>query len=290
MDEKERKEFDREKKAHETIMMCLPKDMQRCFTKAETSYDLWTALSTRFGGHDPLQSSRSNEGINEMLVKKEDEVKALQSQVLIMETEHEEMRLKVVKLEERILELESQQTVLIRLQKDHDRVLKTVQGLREQLSHSTKQPVKGVKKKIYPVKSSKPCSKMVCAKKISQFTNYSLQKNKKYYEKSQSTKQRKHQKVDCCDNSGNSPRIKSSVSFQKPTRTFKPTQPQESRQTKSYVYTRAHMFAFAPPQFHHMVQRRRKDFVPLSPRKYSMALVPRNEFRHVSIFGGIQSL
>ena len=121
---------------------------------------------------------------------------------------------------------------------------------------------------------------MVCAKKISQFTNYSLQKNKKYSEKSQSIRMLENQKVDCCGDSREFKNVKSSVlRLQKQTNASKPTQP-ESKQTKSFIYTRAQMFMLAPPRSYHLVPRRRKDFVPFSPKKRHLAFISKHEFKN----------
>lgn len=157
MDEQERKEFNRDKKAFETIKSCLSEEVFRAFSEDETSYDLWISLSKRFGGEDLLKLSNVDDRIKEESIQKDDELKALQSKVLIIETERDEMRLKIARMEEQILELQSQQTELIKVQEDHSLALKTIQDLRGQLSrnsHFAKQPEKVVQpakvvKKIY---------------------------------------------------------------------------------------------------------------------------------------------
>ncbi|HEY5235440.1 MAG TPA: hypothetical protein VIJ14_04615 [Rhabdochlamydiaceae bacterium] len=56
----ERREFDKEKKAYAAITMCLPKDVFACFKSHETSFDLWEALSKRFGGNEMMKKSRKD--------------------------------------------------------------------------------------------------------------------------------------------------------------------------------------------------------------------------------------
>ena len=293
MSVKEREEFDKDSSVYKMITMCLPNEVISRFNKDQSlsAMTLWDTLKEVYGQNDKSKK-RSNVVVKEepmvkkeeemlikkeeeMLIKKEEEIKALQAQLLNMKTENEEMRSKVAGMEKQLSDFEDQQPTITKLKEDHDLALRTIQDLREQItqfSHSHPTSVKDVKK-IYPDKSSKPCSKTVCAKKVSQFTNYSLQKNKKYSKKSQSTKMPEHQNVDCGDDSV------SVLRLQKQTNVSKPTQP-ESSQTKSFKYTRAQLCMLAPTRSYHTVPRRQKDFVPFSPTKKRLALVSIHEFRH----------
>ncbi|HEY5236712.1 MAG TPA: hypothetical protein VIJ14_11080, partial [Rhabdochlamydiaceae bacterium] len=60
MSAEERKDFDKEKKAYAAITMCLTKDVFNCFKSNQTSYELWEALSKRFGGNDTMRKSKKD--------------------------------------------------------------------------------------------------------------------------------------------------------------------------------------------------------------------------------------
>ncbi|HEY5235262.1 MAG TPA: hypothetical protein VIJ14_03705, partial [Rhabdochlamydiaceae bacterium] len=60
MSAEERKDYDKEKKAYAAITMCLTKDVFNCFKSHQTSFDLWEALSKRFGGNDTMRKSRKD--------------------------------------------------------------------------------------------------------------------------------------------------------------------------------------------------------------------------------------
>ncbi|HEY5235126.1 MAG TPA: hypothetical protein VIJ14_03010 [Rhabdochlamydiaceae bacterium] len=56
----ERKDYDKEKKAYAAITMCLTRDVFNCFKSHETSFELWEALSKRFGGNDTMRKSKKD--------------------------------------------------------------------------------------------------------------------------------------------------------------------------------------------------------------------------------------
>ncbi|HEY5235656.1 MAG TPA: hypothetical protein VIJ14_05720, partial [Rhabdochlamydiaceae bacterium] len=60
MSGEERKDYDKEKKAYAAITMCLTRDVFNCFKTHETSYDLWEALSKRFGGNDTMKKRKKD--------------------------------------------------------------------------------------------------------------------------------------------------------------------------------------------------------------------------------------